>query len=186
MLGSAEANKKEDTEALRALVYAPKPEYPYKARALNIEGSGRFRALVNPETGAVSEVIVTKTTGHRVLDDAVVLTLRKWRLKPHTFKEFDVPINFSMSGWMEDELRAARVHTTFAPAPVIPFSIWMSGLGGHGVFQLKIDPQTGRVTDVMVLETTRHGRLDDASVKAFRQWRFVPHTVDSVTIPLTF
>ncbi len=186
MPGPAGADKKQDDAAIRALVYAPKPEYPYQARALHLEGSGTFKVLVDLETGAVREVIVTKTTGHRVLDDAVVVALRKWRIRPHAFKAFYVPINFSMSGWIADELRAARVHATFAPAPVVPLSTRMHNVRGHGRFQLRIDPQTGRVTDVTILESTSDGRLDNASVKAFQQWRFVPHTVETVTVPVSF
>lgn len=182
----ARADKKEDQEAVRALVYAPRPDYPYEARALHLEGSGKFEVLVDQSTGAVREVLVVRTTGYQLLDDAAVIALRKWRMKPHTFKVFYVPINFLMAGWVADELRAARVHTTFAPAPVVPFSTRMHGVGGHGRFELKIDLQTGRVADVKIVESTSDSRLDDASLKAFRQWRFVPHTVETVTIPVTF
>lgn len=42
MPGLVGADKKQGDAAIRALVYAPKPEYPYEARALHVEGSGTF------------------------------------------------------------------------------------------------------------------------------------------------
>ena len=134
----------------------------------------------------MKKVLVVKTTSYQLLDDAAIMAVQKWRFKPHTIERFYVPVSFSLAGWMADELRAARAHTTFAPAPVRPFSTWMNGVGGDGRFQLRIDLQTGRVTDVKILESTRDGRLDEAGVKAFRQWRFAPHTVDKVTIRVSF
>ena len=184
-LNPASADKKPEEETVRAFIYSPKPDYPYEARALHVEGNGVYKVLVNLETGLVTDVIVKKTTGYRVLDDAAVIALRKWRLKPHAFKAFSVPIDFSVGGYVADELSAARAHATFAPAPVVPFSTRMHGVRGHGRFQLWIDPGTGRVREVKILESTSDVRLDDAALKAFRQWRFVPHTVSSVTVPIT-
>ena len=53
-----------------------------------------------------------------------------------------------------------------------------------GLFRLDIDEATGRVKEVRVLKSTGHKILDDAGIKAFRQWRFKPHTIDKVKIPL--
>ncbi len=55
--------------------------------------------------------------------------------------------------------------------------------GGYGLYRMIVDPNTGRVVEVKVLDTSSSARIDDAALKAFRQWRFRPHTVTSATIP---
>jgi TonB family protein len=55
----------------------------------------------------------------------------------------------------------------------------------RGRFQLDIDPATGQVKDVTILETTGLWSFDSAAVQAFRQWRFRPHTLTQFVIPMS-
>ena len=45
---------------------------------------------------------------------------------------------------------------------------------GTGAFLLRTNIQSGRVTQVIVGQSTGDGLLDAAAVKALRQWRFKP------------
>jgi TonB family protein len=63
------------------VLYAPPPEYPEGARQARIAGSGWFR-LDFTKTGRVTQVRVTKSTGSKILDAAVLQTLWHWRFKP--------------------------------------------------------------------------------------------------------
>ena len=71
----------------------PTPGYPLEARKNNWAGSGIFRAFVNP-AGKVTEVRVVKTTGHRVLDNAVTSAVIKWQAKSGPNREVDFPVEF--------------------------------------------------------------------------------------------
>ena len=57
---------------------------------------------------------------------------------------------------------------------------------GKGLFLLDFDYETGRVTDVHVLESTGSAKLDDASIRTFKRWRCKPHTYKHVKVPITY
>lgn len=85
-----------DAEAARILVYAPHPEYPAEARRARISGSGWFLMILD-DTGHVTQVHVTKSTGSRILDAGAVQTLAKWRFKPGLgIRRANLPITFRL------------------------------------------------------------------------------------------
>ncbi len=171
-----------------ALVAHPEPEYPDAALEQLLEGDGVFRVVFNAATGAATSVTVEKSTGHALLDDAGKKALMRWRCKPRELSAITVPFSF---GLMDPEgrsytekVRAARRFATYSPMPTSPKGSWRSyWRGGYGVYRMIVDPNTGRVVEVKVVDTSSSARIDDAAIKAFRQWRFRPHTVTSVTIP---
>lgn len=57
---------------------------------------------------------------------------------------------------------------------------------GSGVAILQFDPETGRVSEAHMSISTGSTVLDEDSLKAFRQWRVVPHTFEAVRIPITY
>ncbi|MBA3830805.1 MAG: TonB family protein [Chthoniobacterales bacterium] len=173
-------------DVARYFTYAPKPEYPELARETHLEGSGRFEGFIDLKTGAVTKVLVVQSTGYRVFDTAAIASIRRWQAKPDTIETFYVPLTFSMGGSVEAQLRAARAHTTYAPAPVYPYAMWRYGVHSGGRYQLTVDPETGTVGAVKVLAASRVLSFDQSCVKAFRQWRFVPHTVTTVRVPFSF
>lgn len=93
------------------------PEYASRERALNHQGEGMFRIVLEPKTGVVRDVTVLKSTGYRTLDYAVTNALRQWRVKPGKWKQFDFPVVFEMARSREDALRkvarARRLGPTF-------------------------------------------------------------------------
>ncbi len=61
-----------------------------------------------------------------------------------------------------------------APPPEYPLEARLRHERGSGVFLLRTNIHSGRVTQVIVARTTGYKSLDDAGVKGFRQWRFKP------------
>ena len=63
---------------------APKPEYPPFALKHGFRGTGIFLMRVHIPSGRVTQVIVGRGTGHKMLDAAAVKTLLSWPFKPGT------------------------------------------------------------------------------------------------------
>ena len=63
---------------------APTPEYPPFALKHGFRGTGIFLMRVHIPSGRVTQVIVGRGTGHKMLDAAAVKTLLSWRFKPGT------------------------------------------------------------------------------------------------------
>jgi TonB family protein len=57
---------------------------------------------------------------------------------------------------------------------------------GAGVAIVAVDPNTGLVKKAEMAISTGHELLDNATLSAFRQWRFKPDTVAKVKIPIRF
>jgi TonB family protein len=70
--------------------------------------------------------------------------------------------------------------------PDYPAEAQAQGLTGAGVFVVHVDPKSGRVSSIEVEKSTGHKILDNASIAAFTDLRFKPHTVLRVKIPVTF
>lgn len=174
------------TDAKPILLATPAPGYPYAAREGWLEGEGLFLLRFDPANGVAREVSVIRSTGHAVLDQAAVSALRQWKIKPHTYEKIKVPINFELTGEKAATMRAMRGKVLFAPPPHYPLEAAAHGVAGRGRFLLLINPSTGLVTGVQIIETTHDRRLDDAAVKAFLQWRFRPHTLSKLIVPLDF
>lgn len=73
-----------------------------------------------------------------------------------------------------------------APPPEYPFEARLHRLVGSGVALLKIEKNTGDVRSVTMLRITGHKILDEAVLKAYRGWRFKPHTISEAHVPVTF
>ncbi len=180
------AQNPSEAQRARCFIRATPPEYPEVARYRHMEGKGKFQGFVDQETGAITKVVVVKSTGHKLLDDAVIGSVRHWRAKPHMLESFYVPVDFKMGDWVGDQLQAARAHTTYAPAPVVPLGLAVYGHHSGGHYQLTVDSKTGRVTDVKVVERSRAITFDQSRLRTFREWRFVPHTVTTLVVPASF
>jgi TonB family protein len=70
------------------------PVYSHGDRLTRRQGVGLFRMYIDLKTGFVTQVAVVKSTGWWSLDTSAVNALRKWRWKPGTWKEVDVPVRF--------------------------------------------------------------------------------------------
>jgi TonB family protein len=85
--------------SVKALVtYAPRPVYPYEARRQRIVGSGIALLAVDPTIGNVTGVRMTQSCGNVILDNATLDALRRWRFKPGSALNVEVPITYTLTG----------------------------------------------------------------------------------------
>lgn len=83
-------------------------------------------------------------------------------------------------------MASAKVLALSAPRPEYPYEARRQRATGSGVAMLTIDPRTGYVTDVRMSRSTGSAVLDNATISAFRRWRFKPGTISIVQTPITF
>ncbi|MEY2585411.1 MAG: periplasmic protein TonB [Verrucomicrobiota bacterium] len=83
-------------------------------------------------------------------------------------------------------LSSAKVLALNAPRPEYPLEAMRQKITGDGIAVMRIDPNSGKVTDVMMAKSTGSSFLDSAAVTGFKRWRFKRGTVSSVTCPVTF
>ena len=79
-------------------VSAPRPEYPYEARRQKITGDGVVVMTVDPATGNVISVSMSRTTGNPFLDNAAVAGFKRWRFRPGTVSSVTCPVTFTLTG----------------------------------------------------------------------------------------
>jgi TonB family protein len=79
-------------------VSAPRPEYPYEARRQKITGDGVVVMTVDPVTGNVVSVSMSKTTGSAFLDNAAVTGFKRWRFRPGSVSSVTCPVTFTLTG----------------------------------------------------------------------------------------
>jgi TonB family protein len=79
-----------------AAIRAPRPEYPFEARARHMTGRGIAILRIDSRTGCVTAVRIEKSTGHVIRDHAALSALMRWRFKPGTVPQLRIPINFTM------------------------------------------------------------------------------------------
>ena len=77
-------------------VFAPRPRYPTDAQGHHPVGSGVVLMQVDTKTGRVISATMEKSTGHKILDDAILEAFRKWHFRPGaTPEEVRAPITFT-------------------------------------------------------------------------------------------
>ncbi len=88
------------------------------------------------------------------------------------------------SGWQS--LSLARISALSTPRPEYPYEARRQKITGNGIVVMTIDFVSGRVTDVVMEESTGNLVLDNAAMTGFRRWRFKPGSVSKVRSPITF
>jgi TonB family protein len=149
------------------------PDYPWLARGYHFDGEGKYLLKINPETGDVTSVSIVKSSAHKILDDAAIFSLRRWRFRPHTLRQIMIPVNFSLRGVPVD--KAQRL-ATWCVEPDWPVT-WHHGTA---VYRFIVDYESGRVNDVQIIKSSGLPKFDEAVVTAYRQWRFPPHKVRAI------
>jgi len=81
----------------------------------------------------------------------------------------------------EKETKKCALETPFAEYPA---DAMRRGIVGTGIYELRIDPKTGRVKGIVVIAAAGNPMLDQASMRALLKWRFKPGTVVTVRLPL--
>src|SRR5262249_11794346 len=96
-LGSGPEMDVQSVPPPKRAVFAPKPEYPYEARRHHLTGSGLLILHIN-QAGEVSSIDLAKSTGHKILDDAMIRAFQQWRFIPGKFIKVRVPFRYTMNG----------------------------------------------------------------------------------------
>jgi len=87
------------SSAKASAISAPRPPYPYEARAKHITGSGVCILTVDPASGSVTDATMAQSTGNAMLDSATTSTFKRWKFKAGaTAPRVKVPITFTMAG----------------------------------------------------------------------------------------
>jgi len=153
-------------------------------------GSGIVVLNVDPSTGNVTSALLLKSTGHKILDDAALDAFRQWRFKPGSVHKVKIPINFTMQGfreWVRTKGHSLWLqNATYWFLPEYPRDAHAQGLTGKGVAVVNVDPATGYVTSALMQKSTGQEVLDNAALRAFRQWRFKPRSITTLEIPIQF
>jgi periplasmic protein TonB len=82
-------------------------------------------------------------------------------------------------------MSSAKARALFSPRPEYPYEARRQKKTGSGVCVLNIDP-SGNVSDADMAQSTGSPILDNATVSAFRRWRFQPGAFSKVRVPITY
>ena len=104
-------------------ISAPRPDYPFEARSHWIEGRGLFTLTVRPD-GSVASVEVTKSTGHRILDESAIAAFQKWRFKPGAVDRVKMPMEFTMAGLRPQGIDSALQAESRGSQPPPGYASW--------------------------------------------------------------
>ena len=77
------------------ILYKVGPRYPHRLQSERIGGTGRYRMMIDFNTGKVTDVVILQSTGSDALDREAIFALRRWRFKPGKARQVDLPITFS-------------------------------------------------------------------------------------------
>ena len=83
-------------------------------------------------------------------------------------------------------LSTAKNYVLSAPRPEYPYEARSRRITGSGLAIMAVDPNTGVVTAVTMVQSTGNQILDNSAVSAFRRWRFKSGTAPKVRVPITF
>lgn len=179
------ADQTQQVGGVKALVtYAPRPQYPYEARAHGQIGAGVAIVAVDPNTGLVKKAEMAISTGHELLDNATLSAFRQWRFKPGTVAKVKIPIRFTMQGSViTEELRVTKrdmdeVLTPFlgkgtvlnGPNPRYPVYPPWTDKHGDGKYELRVG-KDGKVEDVRILKSSGDPTFDRVAAGTLRKWR---------------
>jgi periplasmic protein TonB len=80
----------------------------------------------------------------------------------------------------------AKAAAVYAPKPEYPYEARSRHVTGSGVCIVDVDPASGNVTGASMSQSIGNPILDNATLSAFRRWRFKPGSVSKAKIPITF
>jgi len=70
--------------------------------------------------------------------------------------------------------------------PEYPVGFVLHGAKGEGRFRLTINPKSGEVDEVKIVQSCGYKELNELAAKALLQWRFQPGTRGPVEVPVEF
>jgi len=81
---------------------------------------------------------------------------------------------------------AERKRVVRAPRPEYPLEARRQHLTGSGLLILHINRETGTVDSIDLKKSTGHKILDDAAIRCFLRWRFIPGKYTIVKVPVQY
>jgi TonB family protein len=81
---------------------------------------------------------------------------------------------------------SAKALALYAPKPSYPYEARRSGTIGSGIAHLTVDSAAGNVVEARMVQSTGNLILDNATLSAFRRWRFKPGVASNVEVPITY
>jgi TonB family protein len=196
---SASPAKLPDSTKLEPL-NTPKADYPIRAADEGIQGQVWLKISINEE-GSVDGVEVI--SGHELLTEAAVTTVKKWKFRPFikdgkpvrvTTK---IPFSFAFKDKVTDVAPPVANEKTVGGdanknpvkipqgiavgllihkvAPVYPESARMNRVQGTVVLQAQID-KDGRIAELKAISGPKE--LFPAAVGAVQQWRYRPYLLN--------
>jgi periplasmic protein TonB len=104
--------------------------------------------------------------------------------RPQTAAPIKAP-QTSLPGTMS--ITGAKAVAIFAPKPEYPYEARSRHVTGSGVCVLSVDVGSGNVTDASMAQSIGNPILDNATVSAFRRWKFrAGQIAPKVKVPITF
>src|SRR6266536_3640296 len=98
LLTLAQSTELREARARSLVLFAPKPTYPFGARANLQTGAGFAILTLDPATGYVVNAVMAPSTGSKILDEAALTAFRQWRFKPGIMSKIRIPIQFTLTG----------------------------------------------------------------------------------------
>ena len=80
---------------------------------------------------------------------------------------------------------SVKALTLYAPRPVYPYEARRERITGSGIAELIVAPSVGTVIDARMAQSTGSVILDNATLDAFRRWRFKPGAAN-IRVPVTY
>jgi TonB family protein len=193
----AEGTEKFDNVKALA-IYAPRPQYPYEARAKGQIGAGAAILTVDPNTGVVKNADMETSTGYKLLDRATLDAFRRWRFRPGSVSKVRIPIRFTMAGPVisfldvkskidMDEALApflGKGTVLHGPNPSYPLYPPWTNKQGKGFYEMHVR-KDGKVEEVRILKTSGDPTFDRISVSTLRKWRLSRGPM-IIELPLAF
>lgn len=168
--------------------YQPDPDayYPSFSKRSGEEGKTSYRLIVDTE-GRVAEVLIINSSGHPRLDRAGAAISSKYLFEPVLVKGQPIafstvlPINFRLAKpddqpAVKKEPASGAILSPTDPAALLNL---LNTTKEHGVVvvRLTID-ESGKVTDVEIMQSSGNKNLDDVALKAGAIYLFSPYIIN--------
>jgi TonB family protein len=179
----------------------PGPSFPTSALERNVAGVVKLRLIIT-KSGTVDHVVLVKSSGDRVLDEAAERGVLLWRMNRDAIRPGDfVSGREVLLDFKEEAAVAARypngVVAGFsrvtdadiwrsAPFPAYPMDARLRH--EQGIVRLKVViGKNGNVAQIGVFQSSGHKALDDAAVRAVQLWRAHPRYAGrTFAVPIDF
>jgi TonB family protein len=166
-----------------ALVFAGNKSKPVLVDSMPIgdEVDGVDVSTSAPEVDDVSPPEQPAVADQEFYDDGITKPIRPKK------KVIVAAIRSNLSG-LTTGVRGGSVKALalYAPRPSYPYEARRSGTTGSGIAHLTVNSSAGNVVEARMGQSTGSPVLDNATIRAFRRWRFKPGIAPNVDVPITF